>query len=131
MQRPCLVAVAALFAATGCAGYGSALPMGSGGNSGSAGNGPGTAGNSGSAGNSGGSAGNSGSAGGAGSGTAGNSGAAGSTVTGGGGGPSVTPPKQALTPPDKCTSNAPGPRKLWRLSGPEFAASIRAIFNDT
>ena len=53
------------------------------------------------------------------------SGSAGSTVTGTGGGPTVTPPKQALTTPDKCTSNVPGPRKLWRLSGPEFTASIR------
>ena len=49
----------------------------------------------------------------------------------GGAGPTVTPPKQALTTPDKCTSNVPGPRKLWRLSGPEFTASIRTIFNDT
>src|SRR5579863_6876541 len=30
-----------------------------------------------------------------------------------------------------CTSNAPGPRKLWRLSAPAFAASIHSIFNDT
>ena len=25
----------------------------------------------------------------------------------------------------------PGPRKLWRLTGPEFTASIRSIFGDT
>jgi hypothetical protein len=37
----------------------------------------------------------------------------------------------ALPDPDPCTSNAPGPRKLWRLSAPEFAASIHSIFNDT
>ena len=30
-----------------------------------------------------------------------------------------------------CTSNAPGPRKLWRLSASAFAASIHGIFNDT
>src|SRR5262249_7635479 len=51
---------------------------------------------------------------------------------GSGGGPSVTPPKEALTDPNPCTTpGTPGPRKLWRLSGPAFAASIRAIFNDT
>jgi uncharacterized protein DUF1592/uncharacterized protein DUF1588/uncharacterized protein DUF1595/uncharacterized protein DUF1585 len=43
----------------------------------------------------------------------------------------VTPPAVALAPPSPCTSNAPGPRKLWRLSGPEFVASIRSIFDDT
>ena len=43
----------------------------------------------------------------------------------------MTPPKQALTPPMACTSSAPGPRKLWRLSAPALTASIRAIFNDT
>ena len=35
-------------------------------------------------------------------------------------------PASALTTPDKCTSNAPGPRKLWRLSASELTASIRA-----
>jgi hypothetical protein len=130
MLRPCLVALAAILTASACAGHGSAIPgdTGSGGNSG-AGNGPGTAGNSGSAGNSGtaagtGTAGN-------GSGNTGNgSGSAGSGAAGTGG-PMVTPPKDALTPAQACTSNAPGPRKLWRLTGPEFTASIRAIFNDT
>ena len=29
-----------------------------------------------------------------------------------------------------CTSNAPAPRKLWRLTAAEFAASIRSILND-
>jgi hypothetical protein len=44
----------------------------------------------------------------------------------------VTPPKDALTDPQPCTTTGtPGPRKLWRLSGPAFTASIRAIFNDT
>ena len=36
-----------------------------------------------------------------------------------------------LAAPKACTSNAPGPRKLWRLTAAEFAASIRSIFNDT
>jgi hypothetical protein len=36
-----------------------------------------------------------------------------------------------LAAPDPCTSNAPGPRKIWRLSAPEFAASIYSIFGDT
>src|SRR5437764_6596977 len=132
MQRPCLVALAAILTSSGCAGDGAPL-TGGGGNSGAAGNGPGAAGTSGAAGNTGGSGntGNTGGPGSAGNGTAGDSGTAGSSVTGTGGGPTVTPPKQALTAPDKCTSNVPGPRKLWRLSGPEFAASIRTIFNDT
>src|SRR5450432_1967558 len=46
-------------------------------------------------------------------------------------GPMVKQQPSVLSPPDPCTSNAPGPRKLWRLSGPEFAASIHSIFNDT
>ncbi|MEO6599161.1 MAG: DUF1592 domain-containing protein [Polyangiaceae bacterium] len=36
-----------------------------------------------------------------------------------------------LAQPDPCTSSAPGPRKLWRLTASEFAASIRSIFGDT
>jgi hypothetical protein len=36
-----------------------------------------------------------------------------------------------LAPADPCTSNASGPRKLWRLFASEFAASIHTIFNDT
>jgi hypothetical protein len=44
----------------------------------------------------------------------------------------VTPPKQAITAAMPCTAaGTPGPRKLWRLTGPQFASSIRAIFNDT
>jgi len=44
----------------------------------------------------------------------------------------VTPPKSAITDPVPCTtSGTPGPRKLWRLTGPQFAASIRSIFGDT
>jgi uncharacterized protein DUF1592/uncharacterized protein DUF1588/uncharacterized protein DUF1595/uncharacterized protein DUF1585/uncharacterized protein DUF1587 len=127
MLRPSLVASLAVALVSGCAGEGTPL-TGVGGNTGTAGNsGPGSAGNSGpgSAGN-----GSPGSAGNGGPGTAGDSGTAGSGQTGGTG-PTVTPPKQALTPPLPCTSNAPGPRKLWRLTGPQFASSIRAIFNDT
>ena len=144
MLRLCLVALAAILTASGCAGEGGALPgdPGTGGNgSGTAGNGAGTAGNgagtagsgSGTAGSGSGTAGSGSGTAGSGSGTAGaGSGTAGSSPTGTGGtGPTVTPPKQALTPPMACTSNAPGPRKLWRLSAPAFTASIRAIFNDT
>jgi hypothetical protein len=36
-----------------------------------------------------------------------------------------------LTPPSPCTSGAPGPRKLWRLTAAELTASIRSIFGDT
>jgi Protein of unknown function (DUF1595)/Protein of unknown function (DUF1587) len=46
-------------------------------------------------------------------------------------GPMVAPLPSTLGAPSACTSGAPGPRKLWRLSGPEFAASIHSIFNDT
>ena len=131
MLRLCLVAVAAILTASGCAGAGAPF-NGTGGGPGSAGNGLGTAGSgSGTAGSGSGTAGDSGAAG-SGSGTAGDSGTAGSGQTGTGGtGPTVTPPKQALTPPQACTSSAPGPRKVWRLTGPQFTASIRAIFNDT
>jgi Protein of unknown function (DUF1592)/Protein of unknown function (DUF1588)/Protein of unknown function (DUF1595)/Protein of unknown function (DUF1587)/Protein of unknown function (DUF1585) len=37
----------------------------------------------------------------------------------------------ALAAPDPCTSNAPGPRKLWRLTAAELTASIQSIFSDT
>ena len=57
-----------------------------------------------------------------------------STGTGGGamaadGGVQLLP--DVLADPNPCTSNAPGPRKVWRLSAPEFAASIHSIFGDT
>jgi len=56
-----------------------------------------------------------------------------STGTGGAnaadGGVQILP--SALADPNPCTSNAPGPRKLWRLSAPEFAASIHSVFGDT
>jgi Protein of unknown function (DUF1592)/Protein of unknown function (DUF1588)/Protein of unknown function (DUF1595)/Protein of unknown function (DUF1587)/Protein of unknown function (DUF1585) len=48
----------------------------------------------------------------------------------GGSATSLTLPT-ALAPPDPCTSNAPGPRKLWRLTAAELTASIRSIFGDT
>ena len=50
--------------------------------------------------------------------------------------PTGAPPSSSLALATKlvdaqpCTSNAPGPRKLWRLTAAEFAASIRSIFND-
>jgi len=37
----------------------------------------------------------------------------------------------ALAAPNPCTSGAPGPRKLWRLTASEFAASIHSIFGDS
>jgi Protein of unknown function (DUF1592)/Protein of unknown function (DUF1588)/Protein of unknown function (DUF1595)/Protein of unknown function (DUF1587) len=59
----------------------------------------------------------------------------------GGSGPSGTPGTggsgasltlaTTLAPPDPCISNAPGPRKLWRLTAAGFTASIRSIFGDT
>jgi hypothetical protein len=36
-----------------------------------------------------------------------------------------------LAAPSPCTSSAPGPRKLWRLTAAEFTASLRTIFGDT
>lgn len=141
MQRLCLVAasLAAVGFAAGCAGSGdpgivsgSAGGPGAGGDvgrAGTAGNAAasGSAGNSGDAG-SGGTGGTSGPAGAAGS--SGASGSSGATGTAGAGS-AIPPPPSALSAPDACTSSAPGPRKLWRLTGPEFAASIRSLFNDT
>src|SRR5262245_24122245 len=112
MLRPCLVAAAGILAASGCVGWaGDGGPTTGKGGSGTAGaGGPGTAGN-GTAGN-----GNPGTAGDGGPGTAGDGGpGTGGSGTAGTGGPTVTPPKQVLTTPMPCTSNAPGPRKLWRL----------------
>jgi hypothetical protein len=98
----------------GCAGSGSVLT----GTPGSAGNGgPGSAG-----------VGGPGSAGNGGPGTAGSGSGGGTTGTAGNG---VLQPADALNTPDPCTSGAPGPRKLWRLTAAEFAASIHSIFNDT
>ncbi|HTQ06079.1 MAG TPA: DUF1592 domain-containing protein [Polyangiaceae bacterium] len=61
--------------------------------------------------------------------TTGGTGSGGSTA--GSAGSSATLLPSALPTPDTCTSNAPGPRKLWRLSADEFDASVHAIFNDT
>ncbi len=65
-------------------------------------------------------------AGGSGSGT----GSAAVAATGAGGTVALDIPSM-LAAPKACTSNAPGPRKLWRLTAAEFAASIRSIFDDT
>jgi hypothetical protein len=46
-------------------------------------------------------------------------------------GPTTLALPSTLAAPNPCTSSAPGPRKLWRLTAPEFAASIRTIFSDT
>ena len=55
----------------------------------------------------------------------------GSGQAGAGGGMAVMAPPSVLSAPTACTSNAPGPRKLWRLSAPEFSASIHSIFDDS
>jgi hypothetical protein len=68
--------------------------------------------------------------GGSGSGSAsGGTGAGGSSA--GSAGSGVMPPPSTLSTPDACTSNAPGPRKIWRLSASEFDASVRSLFGDT
>ena len=122
MLRPCfVVGLAATLIGSGCAGQG--MVGGAAGSTGTAGNvGPGAAGTTGP-----GNAGSTGTAGDQGTGTAGTSGSTGA----GGSGPTVTPPRQALAAPSACTSAAPGPRKLWRLTAAQFTASIRAIFSDT
>jgi len=79
---------------------------------------------------SGGAAGSSGNGGGGDAGGASGSGAGGSGGGSAGTG-SVMRPPEALAEPQACTSNAPGPRKLWRLSAKEFEASVHSIFNDT
>jgi hypothetical protein len=126
---------AALIFAGGCAGRGQIGDTGtgnggSGSGSGGNGSGPGTGSSSGSASTTGGT--------GSGSGSGGATGAdAGvSPTTGSGGGAmaadgGLPPPPSVLAAPNPCTSSAPGPRKLWRLSALEFAASIHTIFNDT
>jgi len=127
MLRPCLVALAAMVMAVGCAGQGASL-TGTGGSTGTAGSASGAAGNGGpgTAGN-----GGPGTAGNGGPGTAGDTGTGGST-SGTGGSSMVMTPKNALTDPQPCTAaGTPGPRKMWRLTGPEFTASIRSIFADT
>jgi hypothetical protein len=124
----------------GCAGRGSGdVITGSGGNGGGSGNGgsgSGSGGNGSSSGNGGSSSGSGGSS--SGSGGSSSSGSGGdSSSTGTGGGSNVTDggvviPPSTLAAPDPCQGGStPGPRKLWRLSAPEFAASIHTIFADT
>src|SRR6185312_5648154 len=60
--------------------------------------------------------------------TTGSGGSSGST--GGSSGTTLTLPS-ALASPSPCTSSAPGPRKLWRLTASEFTNSIHSIFGDT
>ncbi len=71
--------------------------------------------------------------GGAASGSAGNSGSSGNEAGADAGGSSAQTLAlpTSLAEPNPCTSNVPGPRKLWRLTAAEFTASIRSIFNDT
>ena len=64
------------------------------------------------------------------SGAAGNTSQAGSTGTNPSGGTTL-PLATSLATPNPCTSNAPGPRKLWRLTAGQLTSSIRSIFNDT
>jgi hypothetical protein len=122
-----LVASAALLVAGGCAGRGSGdVITGSGGNgSGSGSGGSGGSSSSGTGGSS-----SSGTGGSSSSGTGGSdqTGTGGANVTDGG----VIIPPSTLAAPDPCQGGStPGPRKLWRLTADEFAASIHTIFADT
>jgi hypothetical protein len=64
-------------------------------------------------------------------GASGSSGASSGSASADAGAASLLALPTTLATPNPCTSNAPGPRKLWRLTASEFAASIRSIFNDT
>jgi hypothetical protein len=131
-----LVASSALVFAGGCAGRGSGdIITGSGGSgSGSGSGGSGSGSGSGGSGSGSGSGGNGSSSG---SGGSDQSGSGGSDQSGSGGGANVTDggviiPPSTLASPDPCQGGAtPGPRKVWRLTAPEFAASIHSIFGDT
>jgi hypothetical protein len=136
-----LAAPAVCVLAAGCAGQiGGGEPTGGGGGSGSTtgtgagsstGTGTGNQGGGNTTGSSGGNTGGSGSGSGAGGSTGAGGGSPGSGgSTGSGGGTALNLPS-ALAAPSPCTSSAPGPRKLWRLTAPEFAASIQSIFNDS
>jgi len=116
-----LAAPAALLLAVGCKGQISSDSSGGGGGSGST---TGTGGNTGGGSISGTGSGGSGSATGTGS-------TQGSTGGGGGGGTTTLALASSLADPSPCTSSAPGPRKLWRLTASEFTSSIRSIFGDT
>jgi hypothetical protein len=124
MQRLYLFAVglAACLFAYGCAGRGSQTGVGG------VGSGSGSGSSSGSAGAG---AGSTGVGSGSGTGTAGVSGGSPDGGADPDAGPTVTPLPNALSAANACTTGVPGPRKLWRLSAPEFAASIHSVFNDT
>ncbi|HEV8548108.1 MAG TPA: DUF1595 domain-containing protein, partial [Polyangiaceae bacterium] len=113
--------------AGGSGGNGSGSSTGKGGTSGKAGAGAGKGGTST---GSGGTGAGSSSGGDAGGGSGSSAGGASGGSTGGSGGSSSTL-AGALPDPQACTSNAPGPRKLWRLSANEFATSVHALFNDS
>jgi Protein of unknown function (DUF1592)/Protein of unknown function (DUF1588)/Protein of unknown function (DUF1595)/Protein of unknown function (DUF1587)/Protein of unknown function (DUF1585) len=123
-----LAAPAALLLAVGCKGQISGDSSGGGGSG--SGTTTGTGANTGGGSISG--TGNSGSGnavgGGSSSGQGGSTGSGNSSGTGGG---TALALASSLAAPSPCTSNAPGPRKLWRLTAAEFTNSIRSIFNDT
>src|SRR5450432_3224438 len=125
MQRLSLLAAGTVLLACGCAGRGDAT-AGAGGATG-AGSGAGTGAGTGLSTGTGGAGKETGTGGDVDAGSITGAGAG----TGVDGGPTVVAPPSVLSAPDPCTSNAPGPRKLWRLSGPEFSASIHSIFGDT
>jgi hypothetical protein len=53
--------------------------------------------------------------------------------TGGMGGTGIASLPTQLQPPDPCqapSAAVPGPRKIWRLSAPQFEATIRSLFHD-
>jgi hypothetical protein len=115
-----LAAPAALLLAVGCKGQINGDSSGGGGGSGST---TGTGGDTGG-----------GSISGTGSGGSGSSTGTGSTQGGGStgsGGSTTLALASSLADPSPCTSSAPGPRKLWRLTAAEFTSSIRSIFSDT
>jgi hypothetical protein len=138
-----LFASAALLVTGGCAGRGSDVVItgtggsgngGSGsGNGGSSSSGSGGSSSSGNGGSSSSGSGGSSSSGNGGSSSSGNGGSS-SSGTGGANAPDggVIIPPSTLAAPDPCQGGkTPGPRKLWRLTADEFAASIRTIFGDT
>jgi hypothetical protein len=73
----------------------------------------------------------SGGSGGSGGGSGSSGGSAGGLLADGGSSAQTLALPTSLAAPNPCTSNVPGPRKLWRLTAAEFTASIRSIFNDT
>jgi hypothetical protein len=111
------------------AGTGSTAGVTASGGSGAHGGSVGSGGSSGSS-TTGGSAGaNTGGTGDPGTGGSANGGSSGSDA--GSAGSGIKPPLSTLATPSACTSGAPGPRKLWRLSAASFDASVRSLFGDT